>query len=507
MPFCACKRDLFLYLLVLITLCFIQTLRPSVLTAQGFSIDPSISISQEYSDNINQEQEKLSDFTTRIMPQLVLRHDARHWDFSLQYAFEYLYYARENKRRSGGFTQDDTRHTLSARGLANLVPNLFYLDVRNDYRRVDLNLVRSSEVLVEPEAPVEQEPVPVVFPGDEILVPQYEEVTSRERETSDRNEFAISPFIELRPSPRSSLRTGYRYRNIWYKEDDVRDVDIHEIFLRGGYDLTARITLDAGYTGTWRRNEDDGREVVITADRTFVSANEVINGMTIHEAGAEEVFLEELRQERSRQGREDRHTIYGGASYAYGPGSRIHGDYGTTWRRYQDQNTTTNPYWNIGIRHAFPTMIATLTSGVAYLEDPLRDTSRRQINHTASLARPYPRGNMRLFASSIDYKDPDDTRYSVGFALQHKLTRLLTGTVGVTYNRRKEERIIIVDSVRESIENKVDEWRLGLGLIRPLGRNFTASLNYFYIDSSSNIPLSDDNFRENRVILMLSKSF
>lgn len=464
-------------------------------SAAEFRVRPSIAISEEYSDNINQEQDKRSEFTTRVRPALSMDYEAKYWDAALNYGFEYLYYAQGNKKKSrDSFARDDTRHTVNARVLARLVPNLLFLEVQNDYRRVDLNLIRAGQT----PAGIEYAPDQPVAPGpdaDERDVddvdaaerdaadrgPGFIETTARERESSDRNVFSFSPYVLFQPTVQSILRTGYRYANTWYREENIRTSDLHEAFLDAGYDLTAKFGLDAGYRGAWERERE----------RDAGPALE-----TVFEPG-----------QGAGSGREDRHTLYVGARYAYGRGSLVFARFGHTWRRSPDRPSTDDPYWNAGITHAFASMTLAASTLVSYSTDPLRDRTRRTIINAASLTRPYARGRVVLSGGYALYDEPRGRRTSAGLSLDHDLTRRLTGTARLDFSRRQEDREVVVETGEQWSRDRVNEWRARLGLSRVLGRDFTAGLNYQYTDSSANDPLSDDNFQENRVTLELRKTF
>ncbi|WP_031387407.1 outer membrane beta-barrel protein [Desulfonatronum thiodismutans] len=448
---------------------------PSPTTASEFTIRPSIAISEEYSDNVNQDREKLSEFTTRVKPGLFVGQEARYWDLSLSYDFEYLYYAQGNKKKGDGtFMQDDTKHTVNARGLARLVPNLLFLEIRNDYRRVDLNLLRSSQISLAPDTDPDGLPIQEYRVGTPET--EFVESTERDRDSSDRNVFSISPFIEFQPTPLSTLRAGYKYTNTWYKEEDIEKKHLHEAFLDAGYELTGKLGLDAGYFSAWERVSDPSD----SPDQ----------------------------DEEQLSGREDRHTVYAGPRYAYAENSSIYTRIGNTWRRSPDWPSDHEPYWSAGLTHAFAAMTAALMSQVRYTYDPLKEESRREILNTASLTRPYARGSMAVTGAYTLLNEPKGTKVATGVHVTHELTQRLTANARLNYSRRKEDKNARQeDGTQETFSERINDWRLRLGLTHLLARDFTLDLNYLFIDSASNDPLSDDTFRENRITLEVKKVF
>ncbi|HDQ41828.1 MAG TPA: hypothetical protein ENN39_12495 [Desulfonatronum sp.] len=444
---------------------------PALAVAAEFTIRPSMAISEEYSDNVNQEQDKRSEFTTRVNPGLSLDYKALRWDAAVNYGFEYLYYARGNKKEgNGGFTKDDTRHTLSARGLGRIVPNLFFLEVQNDYRRVDLNLVRASRVPVGVGAAPALSPTPE-FQGDALapedtLEPEYAETTTRESDSSDRNTFTLSPHFAFQPTARTTLRTGYRYINTWYREDEASNSHVHEIFANAGYQLTTSWALNSGYSATWDNPADHDED------------------------------------------RELRHNAFVGTSYVFSPATSVFGQIGNTWRDKKNGQNTSDLFWNAGIRHELGRYIATFATTVRYVDDPLEDATRKETVYAATLTRPYVRGTAALTASHSRFDDPKATKTGAGVILNHELARSLTGNAGLSFSRRKEDRIFLDQDGRvQTAQDQVKEWQTRLGLSCLLGEDFTAGLNYLYIHSSSDDSFSDDNYRENRVTLEVRKIF
>jgi hypothetical protein len=445
---------------------------PSTALAAEFRFRPSMAISEEYSDNINQERDKRSEFTTRVSPGLSMEHTARFWDASLNYGFEYLHYARGNKKKADGdFTQNDARHTFNAHVQGRIVPELLFLEVRNDYRRMDLNLLRSSQAPMTPGAAGGPDALPAPETAADARDPEFSGISTRERESSDRNVFTVSPYLMFRPTAVSALRTGYAYTNTWYREETVKSSHLHEAFLEGGYDLTAKFGLDAGYLGAWERISDPA--------------------------------LAPGQDGRAAAGREDRHTPYFGVRYAYAQDSNIFARFGNTWRRFPDRAGTSDPYWSAGLTHAFAAMTASLISQVRYSSDPLQERSRREILHAATLSRPYARGAVALDAGYSEFDEPRATKVGTGVTVNHELSRRLTGTAGLAFSRRQEDRFAAGDTGND----RVKEWQARLSLTYLLGEDFTAGLNYLFTDSSSNDPFSDDNFQENRGALEVKKTF
>ncbi|TVQ98209.1 MAG: hypothetical protein EA399_11315 [Desulfovibrionales bacterium] len=468
--------------------------------AGEFRVQPSIAISEEYSDNVNQTREKVSAFTTKVTPNIAATYTAPFWDWNLNYNLEYRHYSEEVILDTGDTGQNDFRHTLNVRGLTRLIDNLMYLDVHNVFERTDLNVVRRSTVpqfLDAPSNGVDAQDIPALNGDapdrmDEALV--FEDI--RNRESTDRNTFSISPYFAFDPTDRTSLGTGYRYTNIWYRDDSADNSEEHHTFARAEYRLTRAWGLNAGYSSTWKRWDD--------------------------EDGVDQ---------------ENVHNVYGGSSYTYGPESRVYGDFGITWRQrdrvdVQGRETSTDPFvragfqhrlteatsifgevttpitptrgdtdttdltWNAGVRQLIGRYIATFITTVRYIDDPLRETTRQETVYALGVVRPYGRGSVSLSTSYSEFDQPKETKTAATLALTHSLTQRLTANAGLGAERRSPE-----DNAR------IDEWRTFLGFRYLLSPTLQASLFYRYFDSSSKDPLSDDNFQENRVTLELRKEF
>jgi hypothetical protein len=425
-------------------MCLAFMVASSLSQASEFTIRPSIAISQEYSDNIDQVRDKRSGFTTRIRPGITASYKAPVWEWDFNYSFEYSRFSTEREVAGRERERQDISHTLSAQGLVNLIENLFYLQVSNVYERVDLDVVRAPDRPHFFEDADQDVQDPILFVDD-----------IRIREVSDRNVFSLSPYFTFKPTARTSLHTGYRYTNTWYKEDIARDRQAHQVFANVGYQATLRWNLNAGYSTIW-----------------------------------------ESIQEGNDPRREYRHNVFIGTAYQFAPASNVFGRIGTTWREQEGRETTRDLFWNAGLRHALNRYILSLSTGVRYVDDPLQDRVRKETIYAAGLTRPYARGTAALTASYSRFDVPSATRYLAGATLNHYLTRRLMANVGLFAARRRTDN-----------QPRVEEWRTLLGLRYLLMREMFVSLNYQYTDSSSQDPLSDDNFQENRVNLEVRKTF
>jgi hypothetical protein len=179
-----------------------------------FSINPSLELSQEYTDNVFESSlNKRADHITRVQPGIALKYNAPLWDWDLGYAFDYRYYAR-------GSRKDDTTHNVNAKGLVKLIDEKLFLELSDVYKRVSLDVTRDTT-------------------NESLFVNQ-----------TDQNIGTISPYLVLRPSERLTLKTGYRYVNTWYKDPQADNKQDHIGFINSSYELSAKFFLTGDYTFT-----------------------------------------------------------------------------------------------------------------------------------------------------------------------------------------------------------------------------------------------------------------
>ncbi len=182
--------------------------------AADFSIKPSLAVSEEYTDNVFENNlNKRSDYITRAQPGLAFKYNAPLWDWDLSYAFDYRHYAR-------GSRKDDTTHNINGKGLVKLIDEVLFLELSDNYKRVSLDVTRDTT---------------------------SESLYSNQ---SDQNIGIVSPYLVLHPTTRLTLKTGYRYINTWYKSSEAISKQDHIGFINSSYELTPKFFLTTDYTFT-----------------------------------------------------------------------------------------------------------------------------------------------------------------------------------------------------------------------------------------------------------------
>ncbi|MEI6206632.1 MAG: TIGR03016 family PEP-CTERM system-associated outer membrane protein [Desulfuromonadales bacterium] len=178
------------------------------------SITPSITISEEYTDNVFESNlNKRSDYITRIQPGIALTYKAPLWDWDLGYTFDYRYYARESRK-------DDTTHNGNLKGLVKLVDEKLFLELSDTYKRVSLDVTRDTTK------------------------------ESLYQNQSDQNVGTISPYLVLHPTAQLTLKSGYRYNNTWYKDPQADNKQDHIGFINSSFELSPTTFLTGDYTFT-----------------------------------------------------------------------------------------------------------------------------------------------------------------------------------------------------------------------------------------------------------------
>ncbi len=201
-------------LLFLIVL-FMNTLAES----SELNIQPTVTLREEYTDNVYlTPAEHQEDYMTSIAPSLRTIYKATLWDWDAAYTYDYRIHARSPLRNE----DVQTGHIAT---LVRIVPEFFFLDVRDDYTRVSLDSARD-------------------FTQESNFVNQ-----------TDRNIFSANPYFVERLSDRTTATAGYLYRRTWYKSTLAVDTIEHVGSVDLKQELSTRTTMNSGVHYT--RNENN----------------------------------------------------------------------------------------------------------------------------------------------------------------------------------------------------------------------------------------------------------
>lgn len=391
----------------------------SASVAGELTFKPSLMVAEEYNDNIYETwNNRESDFITHLIPGITANYKAPLWDWDLTYSLDYAYYAR--------LKEDETSHGLSTRGLVKLIDEFLFLEVSDTYRKTSLDVTRD----------VTQEGV---LGGDQ----------------TDQNIFTASPYMVFHPSERTTLRTGYRYTNVWYKEASAVDKTENGAFADLTYQMTDKFSLTGGYLFT--HQDTDIQDY-------------------------------------------DKHDVYGGFRYEYAEGSFIHGRAGNSWIGYQGGRDVSNPFWNAGISHALDTVTLSFDTGVVYTEDP-RSVITEETSYTGRAIKKFARGDLGVSLNYAEYRNTeldalDTTRYGTGLNGRYDLAESLIGHLNFTAERYNDKLI----------NTYTNRFVVDYGVTYAIAKDLSIALNHRYIDYSSPV-IINDNKRINRVILSLNKAF
>jgi predicted porin len=193
----------------------------------------SISVSEEYNDNVEEERDGEEDFITTVTPALGYRYEDTRLQFDASYSVDWNTYAK-------GTRDQEFNHDANVYALLDAWESFLFLEVQDTYRLVNEDTTR-GEVRDEDST----------------------------RDQVQQNMFTFSPFITPRLGDRTSAKVGYAYSNIWYDDEDNELKNIHRGFVDGDHELSDRTSLLAGYSYTMELSEDDtlDRHILYTGAR------------------------------------------------------------------------------------------------------------------------------------------------------------------------------------------------------------------------------------------------
>lgn len=272
---------------------------------------------------------------------------------------------------------------------------------------------------------------------------------------SDRNVVTASPFFTFNPSERISVKPGYRFIDTRYFSSLGVDKTDHVAFLNMTYELMKRWSL--------------------TADYTFIRELAAIDNFSQHQALA-------------------------GFRYEYAEKSFLFAQAGKTSIKYDRGQSYSSILWNAGITHVFDTVTGTVTTGVKYNEDPLRNIVQESFV-SGILEKRFNRGGFSFSPMYSEYvlteTDTLQTRkYGATVRGQYEFTADLNGNLGFTLE--KYEQPLFGSYTRR--------FQADSGLNYLLSRQLTATLTYIYVDSYSP-DIAYDNRQVNRAMIEIKKIF
>lgn len=413
------KRGSFIFLREVVALLVLMMVcTPLSAYAGELSFHPYIAISEEFTDNVYESRdEKQSDFVTRFLPGMTFKYVAPLWDWDLAYNLDYRLYARNSR-------SDETTHNLAAKGHVKLIDERLFLDISDTFKRVSLDVSRDYT---------------------------QEGLYSNQ---SDSNILTVSPYAIFRPGGQTTIKTGYRYSNVWYRDPDAIDKQEHTGFIDVTHEFSQNLSFSAGYAFT--------------------------------------------RQESTSA--YNRHAPYAGARYEYAENCFVFAQGGYTWITYRQdgRGEFNNPFWSAGVTHTLGVYVLTASAAVSYPEDPLTGVTREK-TFLLSASRPIQRGDVSgsLYYSTFDGEGVDRTRkLGGGVNAKYSLTEKLNGRLAANFEHY-EYRTTAGHTRRIYVSP---------GISYSLPWDTSISLSYAFVDYDSSARYAE-NYTVNRVMLEARKTF
>ncbi len=380
--------------------------------AAEYRIEPSITLNEEYNDNVFLTPlDRKYDYITRVRPAAHFSYKASLWDWDVAYAYDYRYFTRIRPNH------DDT-HTVGLTNLTRIVEGFFFLALRDEYKRVSLDVTRN-------------------YAAQSLFVNQ-----------TDQNIGSVNPYFVLHPGARTTANVGYIYQNIWYKDPAaIKKID-HIGYAEMVHELTSKLSTTIGFRYTQDRN-----------------------------------VIQDYR----------RSDAYAGMNYEYIEGFSLYGTIGNMWLDFENAGRETQLFWAAGFNRKFPKFSFSFETGLSYIEDPQR-ILRREDRYIATIKREIERTAYSVsaglrFYSNAQTKHLEDTSYSVGGNITHKISTTSKVSLDMTYQR-----------LEDNVNKTYTELYLSGGRYEYLLlENLTLALEYRYTNSYSP-DLFNNDYDNNRII-------
>jgi hypothetical protein len=345
-------------------------MRPQRVFGAEFTIQPELTLSETYNDNIFlTTTDRQSDYITQAVPAVKLVYKTHLWAWDVDYAYIYRYY-------SNGTITDDTTQLANVTSKTELIDNKFFVLLKDEYNRVSLDVARD-------------------FTKESLSINQ-----------SDRNIFAVNPYIVVRSDPRSGIILGYQYVNTWYKDPLAVDTYEQTEYAEVTTELSTQTTFTTG--ARYTRN---------------------VNNLDIF----------------------DKLDIYAGPQYTYAPDSYVYIALGNSLFDFEIEGHTSQPFWNAGIIHRYSTLTVALDTGLSYIPDPIRIV-RRVDRYIASLKKTTVRTELQVSGGMIEYrnaakKNLENTSYLFAGTVKYLLSPASTVIVGVSIEHLRDYQINVNQDV------------------------------------------------------------
>jgi len=194
----------------------LSTLPVSAMTeSQAF-----ILVSEEYTDNILLDQQRIEEYITRVVPTVTLHHENRMFKIDGKYSLDYKYYAnyaRNDYRSRLGLGKDDIDHVVDVTLEGEPVRNTLFINAQETYKKVSLDVARD-------------------YSEESYFLNQIES-----------NMFDINPYLVLRPFTIFDIKTGYVYRKMDYVKVNANDSVDQAVYVELERRPSDNVAYGAGY--------------------------------------------------------------------------------------------------------------------------------------------------------------------------------------------------------------------------------------------------------------------
>ncbi len=223
-------------------------------TGAEFHLEPTLTVSEEYNDNILlREEDPVDEYITRIIMGLQMDYASNRLTLDVLYAPEYRYFANYDDYPEEG-VRDEVVHSLDASGRFNVIENLFFMEASDVYERISLDITRD-------------------FTRESLFVNQ-----------TDRNTFTLNPYFRISGTAPLTMEYGYRYVDVWYESDEGIDRYDNIAYVDLLFEALPTVTLETGYQ--YMYEVVDNEDVPNADDRDFEKQDIYIGGRYEYHEGS-----------------------------------------------------------------------------------------------------------------------------------------------------------------------------------------------------------------------------